>query len=55
MHVSVCFSMKNSEQVTERKASHGMIRFILIIFALAVVMACVYMFFFTPGEVPPAN
>lgn len=47
--------MKNSERVTERKASHGMMRFIIIIFVIAVVMAGIYMFFFTPGEVPPAN
>ncbi len=35
---------------TEKKARRGMTRFVAIIFTVAVVMAMVYYFGFTPGS-----
>lgn len=35
---------------TEKKATKGMIKFVLTIFVVAMIIAVAYMAFFTPGQ-----
>ncbi|MDF0664049.1 MULTISPECIES: hypothetical protein [unclassified Rhizobium] len=38
---------------TERKATQGMVKFVLTIFVVAMIVAVAYLAFFTPGVVEP--
>jgi hypothetical protein len=38
---------------TDKKATHGIIKFVLTIFVVAMIIAVAYMAFFTPGQVEP--
>jgi hypothetical protein len=36
---------------TDKKATNGMIKFVLTIFVIAMIIALAYLAFFTPGQV----